>query len=69
MNKPPLGVSPHWYVYHQRMIELAACVFRHLEYISQHRSEDHAQRYESIAHWSEELKTLDSLEARYYKEE
>ena len=65
MNKPPLGVSPHWYVYNARMQELCESIKNHLEYIKVHHCiENSAQRYEVISQYAEELKTLASLEAR-----
>lgn len=68
MDRPPLGVAPHWFFYQQRMIELTACICRHMEYMTQHRSEDHSGRYRSIAQWADELKTLATMEARYGEE-
>lgn len=68
MTKPPLGVCPHWFVYKKRMKELNEAIQRYLD----HDEEDYkpgyaAQKYEAIASWAEELRTLASLESRLMK--
>jgi len=64
MDRPPIGVSPHWFVYNQRMQELTETIYNYLQYIYQHenmlRTKDN---YLMIAQWSEELKSLALLEA------
>lgn len=70
MPKPPLGVSPHWFVYKKRMEELNAAIQRYLDYTKEDYKPGYAaQKYEAIASWSEELRTLASLESRLMKKE
>lgn len=69
-NKPPLGVSPHWFVFPERMGELNQAIERFLQYAREHRSaECTAQKYDCIALWAEELKALASLEAKLQRME
>ena len=62
--KPPLGVSPHWFVYHKRMTELCDTIARYLAFIGDNQHIiNHAQYYQAIAMWSKELEQLALLEA------
>lgn len=62
--KCPLGVSPHWFVYMQRMTELNNAIGRYLEYINERRHTIEArQSYELIAQWAKEIEKLAMLEA------
>ena len=62
--KPPLGVAPHWFVYNNRMQELAKAITRFLEHISAHNCTLKADEYYmAIAEWSRELEVLALLEA------
>lgn len=64
MDKPPLGVSPHWFLYNQRMEELAEAIQRYLQYIHQYENVHKSKEdYRLIAQWSEELKSLALLES------
>ena len=63
--KPPLGVSPHWFTLRKRMIELNEAIQRYLEYTERDYQPGYIeQKYNIIAKWAEELKTLALLEAR-----
>ena len=65
LNKPPLGVSPHWFVLPKRMAELHDAIGRWLDYLTTHQTTEYAaQGYECVAQWAEELKSLAMLEAR-----
>ena len=67
-NKPPLGVSPHWFVYRQRIRELNEAIARHIDYIEQNQHiQNHSAYYEVIAQWATEIKALALLEAEYEK--
>ncbi len=63
-TKPPLGVSPHGFVYRRRMQELNEAIGRYLDHIVRNGScEYEAQKYEAIAGWAKEIEHLASLEA------
>ena len=67
-NKPPLVVSPHWFVCHQRIKELSDAIGRHIEYIEQHQhTANHSAYYGAIARWAKEIETLALLEAEIEK--
>ena len=64
LTKPPLGVSPHWFVYRSRMKELNEAIARYLEYIENHcHIRDMAPYHKAVAIWSRELEQLALLEA------
>lgn len=64
MDKPPLGVAPHWFVYNKRMQELAEAIFNNLQYINKYENTlKSKENYRLIAQWSEELKSLALLES------
>lgn len=68
--KPPIGASPHFWVLKQRMIELSGAIERYLQYNEEDYKRRYAeQKYECIAMWAEELKTLATLEAELLKME
>ena len=63
--KPPLGVSPHWFVYRTRIKELNEAISRYLEYIEENQLiAETKQMYEQIAEWAKEIQALALLEAR-----
>lgn len=63
-NKPPLGVSPHWFVYRQRIKELNEAIGRYLEYIEVNQHIKNLNPYyKAIAQWAKEIKCLAVLEA------
>lgn len=64
--KPPLGVSPHWFVYLKRMKELNEAIGRFLEYIdtTTMNTKGRADYYEAIAEWSVEITQLALLEVK-----
>ena len=65
--KPPLGVSPHWLVYRQRIEDLNEAIARYLEHIEKkHHIQELKQEYEAIAMWAKEIQYLALLEADLY---
>lgn len=62
--KPPLGVSPHWFVYWHRIEELNKAIERYLDHIEKKQhTQELKQYYESIAEWAKEIQHLALLEA------
>lgn len=62
--KPPLGVSPHWFVYRQRIEELNKAIARYLEHIEKKQhTQELKQEYRAIAAWAKEIQHLALLEA------
>jgi hypothetical protein len=67
-NKPPLGASPHWFVYRQRIKELSDAIGRHIEYIEQRQhTANRSAYYRAIAQWAKEIEILALLEAEIEK--
>lgn len=65
--KPPLGVSPHWFVYRQRIEELNKAIARYLEHIEKKQhTQKLNQEYKAIAEWAKEIQCLALLEAVLY---
>lgn len=63
-QKPPIGVSPHWFVYTKRMEELNETIGRYLAHIkSTHHIGETKQCFEVIAQWAKEIEKLALLEA------
>lgn len=70
LSKPPLGVSPHWFVYHKRMTELCDTIARYLAYIGTSQNiTNHEQYYKAIAMWAKEIEQLALLEVQIKKME
>lgn len=62
--KPPLGVSPHWFVHRKRIGELNEAIGRFLEHIDKIQNIQYTnQCYEAIAGWAREIEILASFEA------
>lgn len=69
-QKPPLGVSPHWFVHHKRIQELNEAISRYIDYISQHHScIDTKEHYRVISKWAKEIETLSLLIAKLDEKE
>lgn len=69
-NKPPLGVSPHWFVYSKRIHELHEAIGRYIEHVEEARHiENHSQHYKAIAQWAREIEVLALLEAEMEERE
>ena len=69
-NKPPIGVSPHWFVHLKRITELHEAIGRYIAHIEHHQStEPLSTYYELIAQWAEELEAVALLEAKLKKRE
>ena len=61
--KPPIGVSPHWYVYNKRIEELSKTITRYTTFIMEYNNIlDGIDYYESIAKWADEIKMLSLIE-------
>lgn len=62
--KPPLGVSPHWYIYNKRIKELGEAITRYSDFIIMHYSDvqDEREYYELISKWATEIKMLVEIE-------
>ena len=62
MEKPPLGVSPHWFVYPRRIQDLAEAVVRTVQYcISNTATKKTKGYYKMIAQWATEIARLAEL--------
>jgi hypothetical protein len=69
-NKPPLGVSPHWFVYLKRIRELNEAIGRYIEHVESNRHIEYpSQYYMAIAQWAHEIEGLALLEAEICKAE
>lgn len=61
--KPPLGVSPHWYVYNKRIEELNNAITRYTDFIMRYNDiKDGRDYYNAIAGWANEIKMLAEIE-------
>lgn len=61
--KPPLGVSPHWYVYNKRIEELSNAITRYTDFIMRYNNiKDGRDNYNAIAEWANEIKMLAEIE-------
>lgn len=61
--KPPLGVSPHWYVYNKRIEELSKAITRYTDFIMRYNNiKDGRDNYNTIAEWANEIKMLAEIE-------
>lgn len=61
--KPPLGVSPHWYVYNKRIEELSNAITRYTDFIMRYNNiKDGRDYYNAIAEWANEIKMLAEIE-------
>lgn len=67
--KPPLGVSPYWYVYQKRIAELHEAIGRYVEYVSTRKAFGTASEYKLIAKWARELEVLSLLIAELEERE
>lgn len=61
--KPPLGVSPHWYVYNKRIEELSNAITRYTDFIMRYNNiKDGRDYYKAISEWANEIKMLAEIE-------
>ena len=61
--KPPLGVSPHWYIYNKRIKELCEAITRYSDFIMHYSDvQDEREYYELISKWATEIKMLAEIE-------
>ena len=61
--KPPIGVSPHWYIHNKRIVELSKAITRYSDFIMRYVNvKDERDCYKSIAKWSDEIKMLSEIE-------
>ena len=48
--KPPIGVSPHWYVHNKRIMEISEAITRYSDFIMRYVNvKDERDCYKSIA--------------------
>lgn len=61
--KPPIGVSPHWYIHNKRIKELSEAITRYADFIMRYVNvKDERDYYKSIAKWADEIKMLAEME-------
>ena len=61
--KPPIGVSPHWYIHNKRIEELSEAITRYSDFIMRYVNvKDERDYYKSIAKWADEIKKLAEIE-------
>lgn len=66
--KPPLGVSPHWWVHNRRIKELSEAITRYADFTGDHNHTlDVKAYYELMAKWATEIKLLAEAEAKLLK--
>ena len=69
-KKPPLGVSPHWFVYLQRIREINEAIGRYIEHIESNQHIEYlSPYYKAIALWAHEMESLALLESELFKAE
>lgn len=69
-KKVPIGVSPHWFVYNERIKEINQALGRYIDFISENNAVvDTVEYYELIAKWANEIKLLAEAEANLLKGE
>lgn len=67
--KPPLGVSPYWFVYQKRITDLYEAMGRYIEHISSNNHLSTVNEYKLIANWAREIEILASLVAQLEERE
>lgn len=61
--KPPIGVSPHWYIHNKRIKELSEAITRYSDFIMRYTNvQDERKYYEFIAKLAAEIKMLAVIE-------
>ena len=61
--KPPLGVSPHWYIHNKRIKELSEAITRYSDFIMHYSNvQDGRKYYELISKWATEIKMHAEIE-------
>lgn len=61
--KPPIGVSPHWFVHNKRIKELSNAITRYTDFIMRYNNiQDGRDYYNAIAEWANEIKMLAEIE-------
>lgn len=61
--KPPIGVSPHWYIHNKRIKELSEAITRYADFIMCYINvKDERNYYKLIAKWATEIKMLAEME-------
>ncbi|MDO5545186.1 MAG: hypothetical protein Q4F81_05110 [Eubacteriales bacterium] len=64
MEKPPLGVPPHWFVYPKRIESLADAILQWVRYsIKYHGTRRTKEDYKLISNWAMEIAWLAELMA------
>lgn len=55
-EKPPIGVSPWWFVYPNRVVELSEAISRYAKFSSEHRAiRSTTADYKKIYQWAMEI--------------
>ena len=63
-KKVPIGVSPHWFVYNQRIKDLNEAIGRYVDFAMENNlTVDTAEYYELIAKWANEIEFIANAEA------
>ena len=63
--EPPIGVSPHWYVYNKRIEELSNAITRYTDFIMRYNNiQDGRDYYKAITEWANEIKMLAEIETQ-----
>lgn len=58
-EKPPLGVSPHWFVYPKRIIEISEAITRTTEFAYKYTATRNSKEsYKVIRQWAIEIAGL-----------
>lgn len=61
--KPPIGVSPHWFVHNKRIKELSNAITRYTDFIMRYNNiQDGRDYYNVISEWANEIKMLAAIE-------
>ena len=60
---PPIGVSPHWFVYNKRITELSEAITRYAKFTMEYNAcRNSIYDYEIISKWAAEIKMLAEME-------
>ena len=70
MPHPPIGASPHGYVYMKRIKDLQEAIGRYVTHIEQMRDiEDPSECYALISRWAKEIEDLSLLQIKLVEAE
>lgn len=67
--KPPVGVSPHWYVHNRRIAELSEAIKRYAEFTHCRTThKDSINDYKVICKWAKEIEKLANMQIEIINE-